>query len=125
MQAKILQKWYYGPVVSLSDWQETRVYFRWQSIPELSDLPPDQSERLWREARRERLNAGDLLRVGCLLGMYAVLALICMWLPRVVHSVWLLALLFPGLAILWGFLSGAILIQKYRPIVRQLRDHGE
>jgi hypothetical protein len=96
------------------------VYWRWNRIPELADLPPEERKRLWTEARRDPFRMTDLAWFALVLGVAIGAGLALIWLPRGLN-VWIELPAFLILFLGVGALVDAILILRYRPIVRRLR----
>ena len=99
------------------------MYFRWKSLPELADLPPARRKEVWREARRDPFRASDVGWALLLLVVFGVVAIGVVLLPKSL-PIWI------GLpacmAAFWvvGEIMNAVLICRYRPVVRRLRAGG-
>ena len=95
------------------------MYWRWKRIPELADLPPEERKRLWNEARRDPFRVTDLAWLALILGLAIGGGILLIWVSKL--SDWVFV---PGLLVLVfgsGPLVNAILIFRYRPIVRRIR----
>ena len=99
------------------------MYWRWNRIPELADLPPEERKRLWNEARRDPFRPIDLAWLAMILGIAAGAAVVLIWLPPKL-SIWIALPVFLIVFLGVGRLVDAILIRRYRPIVRRLRSGG-
>jgi hypothetical protein len=99
------------------------MYLRWQSLPELADLSGDQRKELWREARRDPFRPTDLawLFLLFLVNVPFVVALIL--LPKSL-SIWIALPAWIAASFIMGQIMNAILICRYRPVVRRLRSRG-
>jgi polyferredoxin len=97
------------------------MYWRWNSIPELADLPKAERKRLWTEAKRDPFRWSDLVLLVVILAIAVGMGLLMTWLSARLKSIWIglpvNVLVLLGL----GKLVDAILIRRYRPIVRRLR----
>lgn len=99
------------------------MYWRWSRIPELADLPPQERKRLWYKARRDAFHLTDFLWLALILGVMIVAGIALTWLPKNL-SIWLGLPITLFVVIGVGALMDAILIHRYRPIVRRLRTGG-
>jgi len=99
------------------------MYWRWNRIPELADLPLEERKRLWFEARRDPFRPIDLAWLVVILAI-AVGAGLLMILFAPMLGPWIGLPVFG--AVIFGLcaLVDAILILRYRPIVRRLRGGG-
>ncbi len=95
------------------------MYWRWQSLPELADLPADRRKEIWRDARRDPFRPADFgwLVLILLAWVRPIFALI--FLPKSL-SIWIGMPAFLALALAMGRVMDAILICRYRPVVRRL-----
>ncbi len=99
------------------------MYWRWNRIPELADLPPDERKRLWNEALRDPFRLTDLLWFAAILGIGVGAGIALIYLPAKL-SIWIALPTYLVVAFALGALGDAILILRYRPIVRRLRGGG-
>jgi hypothetical protein len=99
------------------------MYWRWNRIPELADLPPEERKRLWSEAKRDPFRPSDILWLGIFLGVCIVGAIALIYLPKNL-SIWISLPIFLAVAFGVGAIFDAMLISRYRPIVRRLRGGG-
>jgi hypothetical protein len=99
------------------------VYWRWSRIPELADLPPEEQKRLWYEARRDPFRPIDLAWLVIILSMAVGAGLLMIWFTPLLGP-WIGLPVFVGMILGLGALVDAILIRRYRPIVRRLRGGG-
>jgi hypothetical protein len=99
------------------------VYWRWDHIPELADLPPRERRRLWNEATRDRFRVCDLVLLPVIVGICLAAGVAWSSVPRDL-SVWIRLPIF--LTGFFGFraLVHALLIPRYRPVIRHLRGGG-
>ena len=95
------------------------MYWRWSQIPELADLPPGERKRIWREARRDPFRAADLLWVAAILGVVLGAAMAVIELPTRLSG-WVSLTAYVVVVLALGVVVDAILILRYRPIVRRL-----
>jgi hypothetical protein len=96
------------------------VYWRWKRIPELADLPPEEQKRLWIEARRDPFRPTDLLWLAIVLGIAISIGIALIYVPEHL-TIWIgLPVFFVGYFGV-GAMVNAILILRYRPVVRRLR----
>lgn len=96
------------------------MYFRWNRIPELADLPPDERKRLWNEARRDPFRPNDLLWLALILGSLTAAGIALTYFPKGLN-IWIALPTFMAVFIGAGAIYDAIMIRRYRPIVRRLR----
>jgi len=102
---------------------EMVMYFRWQSLPELADLPPDRRKEVWREAMRDPFRASDF---GWLLLFLVVVGVFAIGLLSLLKSlpVWIGLPAWIGAFLVMGQIMNALMIYRYRPAVRRLRAGG-
>jgi hypothetical protein len=98
------------------------VYWRWNRIPEMADLSPKERKRLWKEATRDPFRLTDLAWLAILISMFVVVGLAAVWLLANLSG-WIAIPLVVIISAGFGLVLDAILIYRYRPIVRRLR-HG-
>jgi hypothetical protein len=96
------------------------MYWRFRSIPELAGLPRAEQTRLWREARRDPFNFGDLIRAVIMLGGAVGVGLLLAFILDHLEIRWLRLALCFGAVFLAQLPMRLILIQRYRPVIRRL-----
>jgi hypothetical protein len=99
------------------------VYWRWNSIPELADLPPEERKRLWEEARRDPFRLKDFLWLATILGIATGAGVALIYVPKDL-SIWIGLPIVLAVVLGLGAVVDALLILRYRPIVRRLRGGG-
>ena len=99
------------------------MYWRWNRIPELADLPPEERKRLWEEARRDPFCPNDLLWLALVLGIAIAGGIVLIYVPKDLN-LWIALPIFLAVVFGVGVIVDAILIRRYRPIVRRLRGGG-
>lgn len=97
------------------------MYWRWNRIPELADLPPKERKRLWKEARRDPLRPKDVFYISTIFVVYAVAGFTVLSLTKSMSACISLPV-FIGILFGVGAVADALLILRYRPVVRRLRD---
>jgi hypothetical protein len=66
------------------------MYWRWNRIPELADLPADERKRLWKEALRDPFRPTDILWLAVYLGIGVGSAVALSYVPTTLSSwIWL------------------------------------
>jgi len=99
------------------------MYWRWNRIPELANLPPEERKRLWNEAKRDPFRPRDVLWLGAFLAVSIVGGIALIHVPRNL-SIWIALPIFFAVVFGVGAIVDAMLIFRYRPIVRRLRGGG-
>ena len=99
------------------------MYWRWNRIPELADLPPEERKRLWAEARRDPFRLTDFLWLALILGIAVGTGLAMIYVPKNLN-IWIGLPIFLVVVLGLGRLVDALLILRYRRIVRRLRAGG-
>lgn len=99
------------------------MYWRWQSIPELADLPIEQRKSVWRQAKRDPFRAIDIAWFLLILGITGLLCLVLYWLRSTPN--WVGQAVSVVGAVLLSFIYEALLIVRYRPVIRRLRHGGQ
>jgi hypothetical protein len=100
------------------------MYWRWNRIPELADLPSHERERLWNEARRDPLRLTDGLWVAVILLVVVGAGTLLTFVPTTRPHIWTGLVIFVIMPLGVGTLVEPILILRYRPVVRRLRSGG-
>jgi len=97
------------------------MYWRWNRIPELVDLPQDERKRLWDEARRDPFRATDILWLAAITGILVGSAIaFVMYVPKNLPS-WIELPIILGEVFALNAIVQSLLILRYRPVVRRLR----
>ena len=98
------------------------MYWSYKSLPELAGLPPKERDAMWREAKRDPFRPADVawfalftLVIGC--------TVVC-FIPFTGKMGWAGIVAFLALISVGGRLMDALLILRYRPVVRRLRNGG-
>ena len=99
------------------------MYWRWNRIPELADLPYEERKRLWNEAKRDPFRLTDFLWLAIILGIAVGAGIALIYVPTNL-SIWIGLPIFLVVVLGLGALVDALLILRYRPIVRRLRGGG-
>ena len=98
------------------------MYWTYKSLPELADLPKEERDRLWKQARKDPLRWRD----GAVLVVFAAVVTVTFFVQDALpHSPkWLHFLLFA--ASYWAAFNviDLVMIVRYRPVVRRLRNGG-
>ena len=98
------------------------MYWTYKSLPELADLPKAERDRLWKQARKDPFHWRD---AGVLLVLAAIVTVTFFVQDALPHSPkWLHFLLFAASCFAAFKAVDFILLARYRPVVRRLRDGG-
>ena len=97
------------------------MYWHWRSIPELANLPREEQDRLWKEAGRDPFRACDLGVLAVVLVILAAGSLALVWLSERLKPIWLALPVIVLVFLLMGRLADAVILRRYRPVVRRLR----
>ncbi|HEY1686379.1 MAG TPA: hypothetical protein VGG19_16560 [Tepidisphaeraceae bacterium] len=101
---------------------EPDMYWTYKSLPELTDLPQTERDRLWKLARKDPLRWRDAVVLLVLAAVVTVTFFVQDALP---HSPkWLHFLLFAASYFATFKAVDLVLLARYRPVVRRLRDGG-
>jgi hypothetical protein len=100
------------------------MYWRWQSLPELADLPDDERRHLWKQARRDPFRAADAAWLLLVLALCVVLFVVLRLIPRGAFPTWAELLLWCAAFVAFGFVLDALIVARYRPVLRRLRASG-
>ena len=96
------------------------MYLRWNRMPELADLPPEERKRLWQAARRDPFRPTDFLWLVVILGIAIGAGIALVYVPTNLSG-WIGLPIFLAVDLGLGVVINALLILRYRPIVRRLR----